>query len=87
MRRLALLLAFVPTLAWGQADPQTLADIRAQIASLGAEIGGLRAELSASGQLGSGVAGSTPLERLDAAIGECEDSKTLIGLLLLTAPR
>ncbi len=30
---------------------------------------------------------SWPLDRLDAAIGECADSKTLIGMLLLTPPR
>lgn len=72
MRRLALVLAVVPGLAWGQADPQTLADIRSQIAALSQEIGGLRAELSASGQLSTGVAGNTPLERLNAIEAELQ---------------
>lgn len=83
MRRLAplllapLLLAVWPALAWGQADPQTadpqtLADIRGQIASLSSEIGGLRAELSASGQLSAGIAGNTPLERLNAIEAELQ---------------
>ena len=66
MRRLALILALAPSLAWGQADPATLADIRAQIASLGSDVEGLRGELAASGALSQGVAGNTPLERLDA---------------------
>lgn len=78
MRRLApaLLLAawpaIWPALAWGQADPQTLADIRNQIAALSGEIGGLRAELSATGQLSAGVAGNTPLERLNAIEAELQ---------------
>jgi len=67
MRRLAPLLLMVwPALAWGQADPQTLADIRGEIGSLSQQIEGLRSELSASGQLSAGVAGNTPLERLNA---------------------
>ena len=72
MRRLALVLAVVPGLAWGQANPQTLADIRGQIAALSQEIGGLRAQLSASGQLSTGVAGNTPLERLNAIEAELQ---------------
>ena len=74
MKRLAplLLLAVWPALAWGQADPQTLADIRNQIAALSGEIGGLRAELSATGQLSAGVAGNTPLERLNAIESELQ---------------
>lgn len=73
MKRLAcLLLAAWPSLAWGQADPQTLADIRSQIAALSGEIGGLRAELSVTGQLSAGVAGNTPLERLNAIEAELQ---------------
>ncbi len=72
MRRLALALAVLPTLAWGQADPQTLADIRNGIASLSQEIVGLRGELTASGQLTTGVAGNTPLERLNAIEAELQ---------------
>ena len=66
MRRLALVLALVPQLAAAQADPQTLADIRGQIASLSQEIQGLRGELSASGQLSAGVPGGSALDRLNA---------------------
>lgn len=66
MRALLLAALLMPGLAWGQADPATLADIRAEIAALGGTIGGLRSELSASGALATGVAGNTPLERLDA---------------------
>jgi tol-pal system protein YbgF len=47
-------------------DAGTLADIRQELASLYADITGLRSELTASGQLTAGVAGNTPLERLDA---------------------
>ena len=74
MRRAALLLCAVwPGLAWGQAaDPQTLADIRGQIASLSQDIEGLRGQLSASGQLTTGVAGNTPLERLNAIEAELQ---------------
>lgn len=73
---LALVLVLAPTLAWAQeaagADPATLADIRAQIGALSGEIGGLRAELSASGALTQGAAGNTPLERLDAIEAELQ---------------
>jgi tol-pal system protein YbgF len=43
-----------------------------QIATLSQEIGGLRAQLSASGQLSTGVAGNTPLERLNAIEAELQ---------------
>lgn len=48
------------------AQDQTLADIRQQLSGLYGEIQTLRAELTASGGLTTGIAGSTPLERLDA---------------------
>ena len=74
MRHAAILLCAVwPGLAWGQAaDPQTLADIRGQIASLSQDIEGLRSELTASGQLTTGVTGNTPLERLNAIESELQ---------------
>lgn len=72
MRGLLLLAALAPQLAWAQADPATLADIRGQIAALTSEIGGLRGELSATGQLSQGVAGNTPLERLNAIEAELQ---------------
>lgn len=70
MRALVLLLLLAAGPALAQADPETLADIRAQIASLASEVEGLRGELTASGALSQGVAGSTPLERLDAIEAE-----------------
>ena len=75
MRRLAplLLLAAWPALSQAQAaDPQTLADIRGEIASLSQQIEGLRGELTASGQLTQGVSGNTPLERLNAIEAELQ---------------
>lgn len=51
-------------------DAATLADIRQQLASLYADVTALRSELTASGQLSSGVAGNTPLERLNAIEAE-----------------
>lgn len=72
MRRLALLLAFLPGAALAQADPATLADIRAEIASLAGDVEGLRGELSATGTLSQGVAGNTPLERLNAIEAELQ---------------
>ncbi len=48
------------------AQADSLADIRADLASLYSTITSLRSELVASGQAGAGVAGNTPLERLDA---------------------
>ncbi len=47
-------------------DTQTLADIRSELSTLYIAIQGLRSELSSSGQLTQGVAGNTPLERLDS---------------------
>ncbi|MBP1807118.1 tetratricopeptide repeat protein [Rubellimicrobium aerolatum] len=77
MRRALLLLCVAwpgvwPALAWGQADPAALSDIRGQIATLAQEIQGLRGELTASGQLTQGVAGNTPLERLNAIEAELQ---------------
>jgi hypothetical protein len=70
MKRLALLLALLPSLAAAQADPQTLADIRGQIAALSQEIQGLRGELSTTGQLSTGVPGGSALDRLNAIEAE-----------------
>lgn len=50
----------------GQAQDTTLADIKAELTTLYRDVQNLRSELSASGGLTAGVAGSTPLERLDA---------------------
>ncbi len=53
-------------------DAQTLADIRQQLSILYVEIDALRAELTASGDLSTGFAGSTPLDRLNAIEAELQ---------------
>ncbi|ARO15091.1 hypothetical protein BVG79_01747 [Ketogulonicigenium robustum] len=47
-------------------DAATLGDIRQQLTALSAEVSSLRSELATSGALTSGVAGSTPLARMDS---------------------
>ncbi len=73
-RTLALCTALaVPTSFLGGAafaQDQTLADIRAELAMLYGEVTALRGELVASGQSGQGVAGSTPLDRLNSIEAE-----------------
>ncbi|SEN37619.1 tol-pal system protein YbgF [Loktanella fryxellensis] len=54
----------------GAQDTATLADIRAQLGTLYGDVQGLRAELSSSGALSTGVAGATPLDRLNAIEAE-----------------
>jgi tol-pal system protein YbgF len=73
LRSLALMLALgAPGIAMAQ-DAATLADIRQQLAILYVEIDALRAELSATGQLGTGgFAGNTPLDRLNAIEAELQ---------------
>lgn len=51
-------------------DTATLADIRNQLGRLYGDINAVRGELTASGQLSSGVAGNTPLERLNSIEAE-----------------
>lgn len=64
----ALLLSPLP----GFAQQETLADIRQQLTSLFVEVQRLRRELSTTGGLTAGVAGNTPLERLDAMEAELQ---------------
>ncbi len=52
------------------AQDQTLADIRAELASLYGDISALRAELVVSGLAGEGVTGATPLDRLNSIEAE-----------------
>lgn len=47
-------------------NDQSLADIRLELTALYRDIQGLRSELTSSGQAGQGVAGATPLDRLNA---------------------
>ena len=65
----ALLVAPLPSLAQ---QGETLADIRQQLTGLFVEVQRLRRELSTTGGLNSGVAGNTPLERLDAMEAELQ---------------
>ncbi len=52
------------------AQDQTLADIRAQLSTLYSDVTSLRGELVNSGQASQGVAGSTPLDRLNSIEAE-----------------
>lgn len=73
-RRGAMALALVLGLGAGPAlaQDQTLADIRQQLSMLYVEVQNLRTELSTTGLATGGVAGSTPLERLDAIEAELQ---------------
>lgn len=53
-----------------RADDQTLADIRQELAVLGAEMQRLRAELSTTGGPATGLGGGTVLDRVDAIDAE-----------------
>lgn len=60
----ALCLMALPLAA--QDRTQTLADLRAEVATLTAEVGSLRQELVATGAVQTGAAGGSALERMDA---------------------
>lgn len=64
--RWALLLAALPGVALAQADPATIADIRAEIARVAGEIEGLNALVQGGGGGGAALGGATGLERLAA---------------------
>lgn len=68
MRRLGLLIAVLclPFSALAQDRAQTLADIKAELASLAAEFIALKQELIATGAAANGSAGADPLGRMDA---------------------
>ena len=68
MRRLiaVLVLALLPLPALAQDRAQTLADIRAELKTLAAEVNSLKAELTASGASNPNVAGGSALQRMDA---------------------
>jgi tol-pal system protein YbgF len=72
MRALILVLALGMPAAAAAQDAATLADIRQQLSVLYGEIDGLRGELSASGTLSTGLAGNTPLDRLNAIEAELQ---------------
>jgi len=64
--RLICLLAFVPVAAFGQDRAQTLADIRAELSALSAQVVQLRDELVTTGAANSAAAGGDALQRMDA---------------------
>ena len=66
---LALVLTAAPVVAQ---DAGTLADIRQQLSTLYGDINVLKGELTATGALTSGVAGNTPLDRLNAIEAELQ---------------
>ncbi len=66
------LMLTLPGAAVAQAAPGTLADIRAELAALGAELGGLRQELAASGAAATATGGGSALERMDAVEAELQ---------------
>ena len=66
LRLLALTLVLVPGLAFAQDRAQTLADIKAELASLNGEFNALKNELMTSGVVQSGAAGGSALQRLDS---------------------
>ena len=64
----AILLAPLPAAA----QDETLADIRQQLTALYVDVQRLRTELSTTGTLPTGIAGATPLDRLDAIEAELQ---------------
>ena len=64
----AILLAPLPAAAQDEA----LADIRQQLTALYVDVQRLRTELSTTGTLPTGIAGATPLDRLDAIEAELQ---------------
>jgi tol-pal system protein YbgF len=71
LRWLAVSVALVWTgPAFAQASPETLADMKAQIAALAGQFNALKSELVTSGAVASGAAGGDALQRLDAIEAE-----------------
>lgn len=68
----ALALSWTGLAAHAQDGDATLADIRQQLAMLYSEVESLRTELTATGAATTGVAGTTPLERLAAIEAELQ---------------
>ncbi len=70
--RLAVVCALLLSPLPATAQQETLADIRQQLTALFVDVQRLTRELSTTGGLNSGIAGSTPLERLDAIEAELQ---------------
>ena len=72
MHRIALVCALLMAPLPSFAQEETLADIRQQLTVLYVDVQRLRRELSTTGGLNSGVAGNTPLDRLNAIEAELQ---------------
>ena len=69
---LAVALACATAVPVAAQDAQTLADVRQQLSALYVDVQSLRAELSTTGGMTAGVAGATPLDRLNAIEAELQ---------------
>ncbi|SFR32510.1 tol-pal system protein YbgF [Yoonia tamlensis] len=72
LHRIAVLCAVLLLPLPAVAQEETLADIRQQLTALYVDVQRLRRELSTTGGLESGVAGNTPLDRLNAIEAELQ---------------
>lgn len=72
MHRIALVCAMLLSPVSVVAQEETLADIRQQLTVLYVDVQRLRRELSTTGGLNAGVAGNTPLDRLNAIEAELQ---------------
>ncbi len=72
LSRLALVATLTLTAPAALAQDQTLADIRQKLTVLYVDIQTLRTELSTTGGLTQGIAGNTPLDRLNAIEAELQ---------------
>ena len=72
IHRIAVVCAFLLSPLPAIAQEETLADIRQQLTALFVDVQRLTRELSTTGGLNSGIAGSTPLERLNAMEAELQ---------------
>ena len=72
LHRFALIGALAFTAPAAFAQDQTLADIRQQLTGLYVEVQNLRTQLSTTGGLTAGIAGNTPLDRLNAIEAELQ---------------
>ncbi len=72
LHRLAVVCALLISPLPAFAQEETLADIRQQLTVLFVDVQRLKRELSTTGGLGAGVAGNTPLDRLNAIEAELQ---------------
>ncbi|MFO8126271.1 tol-pal system protein YbgF [Yoonia sp.] len=72
LHRIAVVCALLLSPLSAAAQEETLADIRQQLTALFVDVQRLTRELSTTGGVNSGIAGSTPLERLDAIEAELQ---------------